>query len=209
MHNTDHLPEWTLDLLAEGALSHAERSRAEAHLRECALCAAEMEATRAVIASLEALPRFEPSPGFADVVMSRVVLPQEAPQAAFSPLRRWLPRTRRGWAGLAVALAVPSAPLFALLAWLLSRPMVTVGSLWSMGTGWVRETSWSLVARAAEALARSGALEWGGDLLDRLASAPATGTGIALLLVAAAIPLSGWTLVRLLRTPLGGVTHAH
>lgn len=205
MHNSPHLPDWMLDLLAEDALSHAERAQAEAHLRECAACSSDVEAARAVIASLEALPRFAPSAGFADLVMSRVIVPAAAPARA----RRWLPQTRRGWARLGAAVLAPLAPLATLLAWLLSHPMVTPAGLWEMGTGWAGERLWSLVAGAAELVARSGAMGWIGGVADRLAAVPTTNLGVALLVVAAAIPVAGWILLRLFRTPMGGMTHAH
>lgn len=207
MHHSQHLPDWMLDLLAEDALSHAERSAAEAHLRECARCAGELDATRSVIASLDALPRLAPSPGFADAVMARVV-PQEAAAAAPARARRWLPHTRKGWMQLGAALLVPLAPLATLLAWLLAQPMVTPGALWGVGTRWMGDTAWSMVARLAELVARSGAVGWLGAMADRIAAAP-TQTGLALLAAGIAIPLSAWTLARILRTPTGGVTHAY
>lgn len=209
MHNDPHLPDWMLDLLAEDALSHTERVQAEAHVTQCAACASDLEAARAVIASLDALPRFDPSPGFADAVMARVVILDPAAAAEPARSRRWLPQTRRGWARLGAAVLAPLAPLATLLAWLLTHPMVTVGGLWEMGTHWAGERLWSVFAGAAELVARSGAMGWIGEAADRVAAVPTTNLGIALLLVAAAIPLSGWFLLRLFRTPMGGITHAH
>jgi CubicO group peptidase (beta-lactamase class C family) len=207
VHNSPHLPDWMLDLLAEGALSHTERVQAEAHVKECAACASDLEAARAVLVALDALPRFEPSPGFADAVMARVVIPGRA--AAAERSRRWLPRTRRGWARLGAAVLAPLAPLATLLAWLLTHPMVTAGGLWEMGVRWAGERLWSVVAGTADLVARSGAVGWIGEAADRLAAVPTTNLGIALLVVAAAIPLSGWFLLRLFRTPVGGIAHAH
>ena len=109
---TSHLPPWTLDALAEGELSHSERSLAQAHLEGCPHCQAQLDEMRAVAAALDALPRFEPSGDFAAAVMARVAIrPVEAPAAA--PARRWLPRTRRGWMFLGAGLLAPLAPLVA------------------------------------------------------------------------------------------------
>lgn len=209
MPNTPHLPDWMLDLLADDALSHAERVQAEAHVKECAACASDLEAARAVIASLDALPHLEPSAGFADAVMSRVAMPGAAPAAAPARARRWLPQTRRGWARAGAWALAPLAPLALLFGWILTQPMVTAGGLWEMGTGWAGERLWSLTVGAADMVARSGAVGWIADTADALAALSATNLGVALLVTAAAIPVSGWTLLRLFRTPLGGTTHAH
>ncbi len=208
MHETnDHLPPWMLELLAEDGLSHHERSQAEAHLRSCGRCTAELEASRSVLAALAALPRFSPSETFAEAVMSRVVLPQ--PAAAQARARRWLPRTRRGWMMLGGAALAPLAPVTALMAWILSHPLVTADSLTSAGNSWLRDQVWSLVVSAAEATIRSGLFDQAGEVLVRLLSIPGGSLSAAALALAVAIPTSGWALFRLLRTPQGGVTHAN
>lgn len=195
-----------LDLLAEDSLSHAERTEAEAHLRHCARCASELEASRSVIAALDGLPRFEPSPAFSQAVMSRVVPARLA--AAEARSRRWLPATRKGWIRFSLFSLLPIAPLATLLAWLLSHPMVTPGALWEIASERAGAAAWSLLAGAADLVARSGAVGWVADLAARVAAAP-TETALALLAAGVAIPLSGWTLARLLRTPTGAMTHAH
>jgi anti-sigma factor RsiW len=202
-----HLPDWTLDLLAEDALPHAERTAAEAHLRSCPPCAAELDAARAVIASLNALPTFSPAPDFAEAVMARVVLkPAVAPELARS--RRWLPRTTRGWMLAGAGVMAPLAPLATLLAWLLSHRMVTLGGLWSMGETWASDTAWAGLTHLLGAIVGSSAFAWASNAAERLVAASSGELGMAALLYAVAIPLSGWALVRLLRAPTGGVTHA-
>ena len=209
MHEPNaHLSDWTLDLLAEDALSHAARTQAESHVRECARCAGELAAARAVITALSSLPRFEPSPSFSDAVMARVVpLPQQA--VAQARVRRWLPRTSRGWMMMGVLSVAPMASLLALLVWMLSHPMVSAGAMWGMAQHWARETAWSALARAAEALVRSGAWEWVADGMARLAAVSSTQAGAAGIAMLIAIPASAWLMARLLRTPMGGNTHAH
>lgn len=206
----NHLPDWTLDLLAEDALSHHERSAAEAHLRSCARCKAELDAARAVIAELDALPRFEPSARFADAVMARVVIaPAAAPAVAPARARRWMPRTKRGWMMLGLGLLAPLGPLAALLAWALGAPTGGAGGMLGATGGWVRDTFWGGLARGMEAVIRSPAFDAVADLVYGALSMSSTSAGALALFLAIAIPASGWTLARLLRTPMGGLTHGN
>ena len=204
---TAHLEHWTLDGLAEGTLSQGERTRAEAHLSQCPLCTAELEASRAMISALDSLPRFEPSVRFADAVMSRVALPAEAPEAA-KARRRWLPSTRRGWILVMAAVAAPLGPLVSFLAWVFSHPGVTAGSLWAMGRGWVAESLWGGTVRAAEWVLRSGVAQWVVEQGGQMPGGYAGLLAIALMALLA-VPVSGWAMVRLLRTPTGELAHAH
>jgi hypothetical protein len=209
---TGHLPYWTLELLAEDDLPHAERTLAERHLRACGACRAELESARSLVEALAALPTYDPPPSFADAVMARVaiapaVAPAAAPQAA--PVRWWSPSTRRGWTLLGALAMLPALPLLALAGWLFSRPGVSPGALWTVGRGWMQDVAWSLVVDATGALLRSGAVEWTAGLLALAPDAAFGGLPVALLLAAIAIPASAWMMVRLLKTPMGGMTHAH
>lgn len=207
--DTAHLEHWTLDELAEGTLSQLERARAESHLARCALCTAELEASRAVISALAALPRFAPSATFADAVMARVLLPAEAPEASTARARRrWLPATRRGWMLVLAAGLAPLAPIVPFLAWVFSHPGVNAGSLWAIGRGWVAETVWGATVRGAEWTLRSSAAQW---VVEQGGQMPGGYAGLlaVVLMALLAIPVSGWAMVRLLRTPTGELTHAH
>lgn len=205
-HQTAHLPPWTLDALAEDELPHAEKALAMEHVRSCSHCSAELDTARALFASLAALPRFEPSPAFADAVMARVAIrPAEAFEAAPAQARRrWLPRTRAGWMGLVGAVLVPAAPAVAILAWLLSYPGVTAGAVFRLIGDWAAQGAWSAAVRAAGWMVGSPAWE-------RVVTMPGGLAGLAVVAVvlALSIPVSGWGVVRLLRTPMGGMTHAH
>lgn len=200
-----HLLPWTLEELAENTLSPRERALAMEHVRNCAACSADLDASRALLQALSALPRFEPSPQFADNVMSRVTLPATAAQAVAQ--RRWLPRTRRGWTMAVAGALAPLLPLLALLTWLAGRGM-SPGALFGMGGRWMGQAGWSLLVRATETVVKSGVFQWlvttGADLVGGT-----RGLSVAAVLFATAIPLSGWMLVRLLRTPVRGMTHAH
>ncbi len=206
--NTAHLEHWTLDELAEGTLSEMERTRAEAHLRQCSLCTAELQASRAVIEALGSLPQFSPSATFADAVMARVVMPAAAPEAEAARKRRWVPQTRRGWMLVLGAGLAPLASVVPFLAWVFAHPGVTMGSLWSIASGWVMESVWGATVRGAEWALRSGMAQWVVEQGGRL-----PGGYTALLAVAVmallSVPVSGWAMVRLLRTPSGELAHAH
>lgn len=200
-----HLPPWTLEELAENALSHRETSLAMEHVRRCAQCAAELDANRALFAALGALPAFEPSPAFADAVMARVAVPAAAAHAVAR--RRWLPRTRKGWMTSAVGALAPLLPLLALLGWMTGRGM-SPGAFFGVAGRWVGGVAWAGVVSAAEWVVRSALFQWvvttGAELVGGT-----RGLSVAGVVFAVAIPLSGWMLVRLLRTPIGGMTHAH
>ena len=205
---TAHLERWTLDELAEGTLSNSERGPAEAHLRQCSLCTAELDASRAVIAALGALPRFDPSLSFADAVMARVVLPGAATAPAAARRRRWVPQTGRGWMLVLAAVLAPLAPLVPFLTWLFGHPGVTPGAVWGVGREWVARSAWGATVRGAEWAARSGVAEWvvtQGELM------PGGYTGLLAIALAVllAIPVSGWAMVRLLGTPNGELAHAN
>lgn len=211
---TGHLPFWTLEQLAEGDLSHAERTLAEQHVNACAHCAAELRSARALISAMQALPQLAPSAGFADAVMARVVI---APQAQTAPAaqtvreakRGWLPSSARGWAWLTAVLTIVMAPLAGLGVWLNAHPLVSVSALWRMAFGWVQEVAWGAVVEVAGAFGRSGLFGWAADTLARLPGPDAAGVPLALLLILAAIPVSAFVMVRLLKTPATGMTHAY
>lgn len=208
-YSTGHVPQWRLELLAEGSLPPTERAAAQAHVEGCARCAAELEGYRALAAALSGLPRFAPSPGFADAVMARVSL-QARSAPAWERALRWLPDTPRGWMMLGAGLLAPLAPLAVALAWLLSHPMITVGGLWSMGTKWLSEAFWGLFARGLDAVVRSGAWGWGEAAAERTWQLATGELSLVTVFMALAIPVATWSLVRLLRTPAGeNVAHAH
>lgn len=211
---TGHLPYWTLEQLAEGDLSHRERTVAEQHLRSCTHCTAELESARALIAALEGLPSFSPSAAFAESVMARVQLAPmtaqaAAPAAVADARRRWLPATVKGWMGLMTALVAFIAPLAMLGVYLAAHPLVSVGALWGVGRAWVKEVAWGAIVDATGAVARSGAFAGLADMLAGIPGPTTAGLPTLLLLILAAIPVSAFLMVRLLKTPATGMTHAY
>lgn len=212
---TGHLPFWTLEQLADGDLGHAERVLAEQHLKACAHCTSELRSARALIQALGSLPAVSPSAGFADAVMARVVIaPQAATAAAAEPARQqtrrgWLPASLKGWVWLTAMLTVVMAPLAGLGVWLNAHPLVSVSALWGVARGWLSEVAWNAVVEAAGAVGRSGLFVWAADGLSRMPGPDAAGVPLSLLLFFAAIPVSAFVIVRLLKTPATGMTHAY
>lgn len=203
-----HVPQWTLELFAEDALPAEERDEVRAHVDRCGHCTAELEASRAFLASLAGLHAFEPPAGFADAVMARVNLrPEGSP--VLVRVRRWLPVTRRGWMTLFGIMMAPLGSLVALAAWLLSHPLVTVGGLWSMGQEWGEEAGRSLLSGVSRLAVESGAWEWGTRVVETVWANPFGTVTLVMAFMALATPVSAWSLVRLLRTPVGGAAHAN
>lgn len=205
---TGHLPYWTLEQLAEGDLSHAERTLAEQHLRSCAHCSAELASARALIASLESLPAAAPSAHFADAVMARVVIAPQAAPALAPAARRWLPRLTRGWMAALALLLVPFTVLMGFGAWTGVSPISGMAAVWQAVRGWTREVAWNLIAEGTEMLIRSGLYQWGADLLGGIPGPTMAGLPVLLLMMLAAVPVSAWAMARLLRAPTTGLMHA-
>jgi anti-sigma factor RsiW len=206
---TGHLQYWTLEQLAEGSLSHVERSLAEQHLRSCAHCAAELEGARAVIAALERLPALSPSPRFADAVMARVQIAPVAMTAAAPAVaekKRWMPS--RGWMTVLAMILLPLPVLAGIGTWMGGSPLSAMGALWGVVRGWAGDVAWNLLSEGTEVLIRTGLFQWGSDILSGIPGPTAGGVPVLLLLLAAAVPVSAWAMARLLRAPTTGLTHA-
>ena len=203
-----HLTEWTLEQLAEGVLPPEEAGAATEHLQRCARCSAELDAFRVLVSALSDLPRFAPSAAFADGVMARVRM-APATDPVYARVVAHLPQTRRGWAMLVAAAVAPALPLIALLTWVLTQPLVSIGGLWQYATGQVSEFSRAVVAQLVDWSAALGLLGTGQSLYDAIVSVPLVTLGIAVAVLAVAIPLSAWSLVRLVRAPMGNVTYAN
>ncbi len=208
LHPAEHPSDWTLELLAEGELPPEQQAAVTAHVEDCVRCASEIEGYRALFVALSGLPRFEPSLDFGAAVMARVRI-APAPDPLFARFVRWLPSTRRGWILLVLACMVPALPVIALVAWLVSQPLFAPAALVEWGTAWMRDTGWSLLTQTLVAVMESSALVWGSTLIERLLAMPVEILAGGALLLAVGIPLSAWTLYRLLRTPVGGTVYAH
>ena len=207
---TGHLPYWTLEQLAEGGLSHVERTLAEQHLRSCSHCTAELDTARAVIEALEGLPALSPSPAFAASVMARVQIAPQAATAAVPSMAkpRRVPRAARGWMTLLALILLPLPVLAGIGTWMGGGPLAGMAALWGVVRGWAGEAGWNLLSEGTEVLIRTGLYQWGSDLLGGVPGPSAAGVPVLLLLLAAAVPVSAWAMARLLRAPTTGMTHA-
>jgi len=168
----------------------------------------ELEAFQGLFAMLGELPRFAPSPAFADGVMARVQLaPQESRVLAL--LRRLIPTTRRGWALISVAVTAPVMPIIALVVWLLTQPLLSPATVTQWALLRTQAAAQAALAWLVEGSMGSSALGWADAFYEILQVVPGSALGGAIALLAVAIPLSGWALVRLTRTPVGSATYAN
>lgn len=203
-----HLTESAVEQLADGLLKGRERELAEAHVEVCATCTGRLEASRALIEALSALPRFAPTPDFSDLVMANIqIAPRASPVLAW--IRHWTPATRRGWMMLVAALLAPMLPLLGLTIWVATSPVLTAGSVvqWTMHQG--RSLAVEIGSTATRWGMQMGVPGWAEGLFGFLQGIPLDALVFTLVILAVAIPLSAWSLVRLVRTPTGNVTYAN
>jgi hypothetical protein len=203
-----HLSEWTLEQLAEGMLSENEHQSAMAHVEGCPRCAAEMDSFRTLFTALAGLPRFAPSPDFSDAVISRIRIGPQ-PNPAMERLRRWLPVTRRGWMLLAGAMVAPALPVLALVVWLLRQPMISAGALLQWGSRWGTDATSAVTRTVLRWETQLGLTHLASTLYGAVAALPMSVLLTVGAALAVAIPLSAWSLIRLVRTPLGDVHYAN
>lgn len=100
-----HLTPDDLDAALESSIA----PDASQHLDSCQACQDLLEAERELVGLLNGMPRFAPSTGFLDAVMTRVALPDPFALRAFRNLRARLASSRRSLAfatSIAVVLAV-------------------------------------------------------------------------------------------------------
>lgn len=203
-----HLSPWTLEQLAEGSLPSEERRMASQHVQACGRCAAELDSVQDLFSALADLPRFAPAAGFNDAVMASVSI---APRASLVPawLARWLPATGRGWTMLVSAIAAPALPLILLVLWLLTKPLVSVETLWIWGGGKVSNAAQAGWTAAVDLGLESGAFAIANSALQSAAAVSPALVAAVITVFAIAIPLSAWSLVRFARSPLGQSNYAN
>jgi hypothetical protein len=106
-----------------------------------------------------------------------------------------------------VGVLAPLLPLVAVMGWMSGQGM-SAGTVAGRAWQWMAGEVWSLIVQGAGVVVRSGIFQWlvttGNDLVGGT-----RGLSVAAVLFAIAIPVSGWAMVRLLRTPVRGMTHAH
>ncbi len=142
---TRHLTPAGIQDFIEGQLAARTEVRVLDHLAGCPDCSNQVEGWSVVLARLDALPRLAPRPGFADAVMARVEVQAVAAVAArqarapawaaalgsrvLAGASRLVPVTRRGWVAAGTLMAMPTVGLLALVAAVVTNPVVGFGDL--------------------------------------------------------------------------------
>ena len=179
-----HLLPNEIDLLLDGEVGFGVQPL-KAHVRKCAACRAELDEARAVVAELEHLPHFSPSPLFAERVMARVQVFEPWHVAALNTVKDWVPRSAPARAlAAAGALSVAFAMTLASL-WVLAR----LDSVMFMGSVAVQRGREAFLASAGEAIAGT----FGQAALDALRGGGTVAIGLALtgFLVAVIVSAAG------------------
>lgn len=200
---TEHPTAEQLGEYAVGRLDTAGNAGVEQHLAACQSCRAGVAEWQVLYRGIEALPHFEPAPGFALRVMAKVRVPRPWHERATEFISGWLPHTTRGWAAAAAILALPVLAGGSMVAWLLSKSYVTTQGLWTFATGQVSNAATGVLSGALDRLVQSNAVAWLAAGLDSvLATAGMRGIGLLAGLGAVLIVASVWVLYRnLIRTP--------
>jgi anti-sigma factor RsiW len=206
-YSPEHPADWTLELLAEGALPPDEQERLTDHVEGCSRCATEVEVYRSLFVALSELPKFAPSPDFAAAVMARVTVAKPATVPAW--MTRWMPSSWQGWAVLLGLCMAPTLPVIAAVWWIATHPEWSFSSLWAAGTTWAENTGWSLMVTVLGTATESRLAAWSRFLMEELVRMPIEILVIGVLVLAVGIPASVWTLYRTLRTPPKGTVYAH
>lgn len=123
-----------LQAFVEETLGDAERAVVDSHLSHCAECQTDVAGFRSLFTSLERLPTFAPTDGFADRVMANVRVRHPVLAGASAWLDRVTPDSTRGWAAAAAVFALPVIGATILVGWLLSQPGVSAQGLWTLTT---------------------------------------------------------------------------
>lgn len=197
-----------LEAYVEGLLDQSERVVMESHLLSCPGCQQEVDEWLGLFAALSDLPDLEPSPNFADRVMARVrISPRRAwqQQAARTNamLTRVLPKTTFGWALATALLALPVLFGGGLTVWLLSKPNVTVLTLWTFLSSQVVDGVRAFGSSAISTIMQADVVAWlVARSADLFAAGGTAGVGAVAATAAVTTMLSVWVLYRnLVRTP--------
>jgi hypothetical protein len=182
--NHRHLLPNEIDLLVDGEGGFG-LAPLRAHVRECAICRADLEEARLIADGLEELPHFAPRVGLADRVMAQVPVFVPWHVAARDAVARWVPQARPlRAAALTMGTAVAAVLTIATL-WL-----ITQGDLLALAAGLAGERIRGLVGNAARELA---AALFGEQFLVLLQQTGMIGAGLAALgfVTAATITVMG------------------
>jgi len=170
--NHRHLLPNEIDLLVDGEGGFG-LAPLRAHVRECAMCRAELEEARQIADALEELPHFAPSMGLADRVMADVPVFVPWHVAARDAVGRWVPQSSPLRAAAFVMGTAIASVLTVATLWL-----VTQGSLVALLAGLAGDQVRTV---AATALRDLGAGLFGEQLLVLVQQPGFLGAGLAAL----------------------------
>jgi len=194
-------PDVIQDFLG-GILPQHQALGLEGHLHACRACRIEVEEWSAMLASLDGLPAFSPTPEFQERVMAhvRVQLAMVAARPTVGERLRLMaagvsPRTRKRLAAFAGAGLTPVVVL-ALVAWtVFSHPLVTLGNLasflWLVGSARIG----GVVGNGLAAITESSALLGAYRVVELLAGSPAI-TALSATGLAAMTATAAWVIYR-------------
>ena len=135
-----HIPQGSIQDYLENLLPAQPRARLEAHLGSCTSCSQQVEEWQTLLGAIRPLGHFSPSQGFAERVMTKVMVPTPVPAPvpvrvasgwltqpgrALAWIRGLLPTTRHGWAVAGGLASAPTITMAALMYMLFSRPLLT------------------------------------------------------------------------------------
>lgn len=178
-----HIPQGSVQDYLEDLLPAEPKARLEAHLSSCASCSKEVGEWQALLGSIKPLGHFSPSSGFAERVMTKVMLPAAVPQRASTGwlsrpgralawIRGLLPDTRHGWAVAGGLASAPTITMAALMYMLFSRPLLTPAAFGSYVFWKVSTLLETLVSVGTSMALESGTLQRFYDLIGPLAQSP-------------------------------------
>jgi anti-sigma factor RsiW len=136
-----HVPAASIQDYLENRLERGPSRRLEAHLHACSSCRGRLQEWKGLLEALGPLGHFSPAPGFAERVMTQVMMPaplpapsrswRSIPRRAVAWTRSLLPDTRHGWAVAGGIASAPTIIMATLIYMVFSRPLLTPGNLGS------------------------------------------------------------------------------
>lgn len=191
-----------LQAFTEETLAEAERAVVASHVQTCEACQGEVEEWRSLFSVLATLPHYDPSPHFADLVMSGVTLPDpwyvRAAARVSAQLQVFTPKTSRAWAFAGAAMSMPIMLFGALTMWLLSKPYVTPQSLYSFAAERLHNFASGTASNTMASVLQSNLALYAFRALARIADAGLGTAGALALGIAMLIALSAWFLYQTL-----------
>lgn len=116
----------------DALLSGAPHGDAAPHLEACGLCRRELEAQRAIVRQIEALPFFSPALDFSDRVLDDVIVPDPFALRQMATARRRIFASRRAMTLAATVVLAVAASMAASILWSLANPdLVASAATWA------------------------------------------------------------------------------